>query len=229
MRCRDAAAGSLTDRRSVALSPVDGRHAPGNHRIPQNSCWTSTASSEQGSDPAAPRVHRRSMEDHRHKDGAPVSSPTQKLPAHDPWGIDQHDAARWARHRLALDDARQWARHGWTAEAAGRWATGFTETGGVSQVRGAAAARWQPSRRGGGEDADPRGHLLPTVVRYRVLLGPCERERWRRGGSSQPWGRTLPATSPHQSSARNYERVTNRFASVGRVPRMLAGGQGLAG
>ena len=29
MWCRDAAAGSLTDRRSTALSPVDGRRAPG--------------------------------------------------------------------------------------------------------------------------------------------------------------------------------------------------------
>lgn len=41
MRCRDAAAGSLTDRRSVALSPVDGRHAPGNRQASQNSYWTS--------------------------------------------------------------------------------------------------------------------------------------------------------------------------------------------
>jgi len=47
MRCRDAAAGSLTDRRSVAFSPVDGRHVPGTRWIPQNSSWTSTASSEQ--------------------------------------------------------------------------------------------------------------------------------------------------------------------------------------
>jgi hypothetical protein len=37
MRCRDAAAGSLTVRRSVALSPVDGRHVPGNHWVSQNS------------------------------------------------------------------------------------------------------------------------------------------------------------------------------------------------
>ena len=35
MWCRDAAAGSLTDRRSTALSPVDGRHAPGNRQAPQ--------------------------------------------------------------------------------------------------------------------------------------------------------------------------------------------------
>ena len=35
MRCRNVAAGSLTDRRSVVLSPVDGRHVPGNHQIPQ--------------------------------------------------------------------------------------------------------------------------------------------------------------------------------------------------
>jgi hypothetical protein len=41
MRCRDAAAGSLTDRRSVALSPVDGRHVPGNRQAPHNSEWTS--------------------------------------------------------------------------------------------------------------------------------------------------------------------------------------------
>lgn len=33
--CRDATAGSLTDRRSDALSPVDGPHDPGNHQIPQ--------------------------------------------------------------------------------------------------------------------------------------------------------------------------------------------------
>jgi hypothetical protein len=37
MRCQDAAAGSLTDRRSVALSPVDGRHVPGNRQVSQNS------------------------------------------------------------------------------------------------------------------------------------------------------------------------------------------------
>jgi len=30
MRCRDAAASLLTVRRSVALSPVGGRHVPGN-------------------------------------------------------------------------------------------------------------------------------------------------------------------------------------------------------
>jgi len=41
LRCRDAAAGSLTVRRSVALSPVDGRHAPGDRRASQNSCRTS--------------------------------------------------------------------------------------------------------------------------------------------------------------------------------------------
>jgi hypothetical protein len=39
--CRDAAAGSLTVRRSVALSPVDGPRIPGNHRSSRNSCWTS--------------------------------------------------------------------------------------------------------------------------------------------------------------------------------------------
>jgi hypothetical protein len=50
--------GTLTDRRSVALSPVDGRHVPGNRQAPQNSCWTSRASSEQGDDLAAPRVHQ---------------------------------------------------------------------------------------------------------------------------------------------------------------------------
>src|ERR1035438_5481763 len=73
MRCRDAAAGSLTDRRSETLSPVDGRHVPGNRQISQNSCWTSRTSSERGDDLAAPRVHQRSIQDHRHKDGAPVS------------------------------------------------------------------------------------------------------------------------------------------------------------
>jgi hypothetical protein len=37
MRCQDVAAGPLTDRRSVALTPVGGRHAPGNRQAPQNS------------------------------------------------------------------------------------------------------------------------------------------------------------------------------------------------
>ena len=40
-RCRDAAAGPLTVRRSKALSPIDGRRVPGNHRGSQNSAWTS--------------------------------------------------------------------------------------------------------------------------------------------------------------------------------------------
>src|SRR3712207_9236671 len=57
----------------MALSPVDGRRAPGNCRTLQISCWTFTSSSERGSDPAAPKVHRQSIQNHRHKDGAPVS------------------------------------------------------------------------------------------------------------------------------------------------------------
>ena len=36
IRCRDAAACPLTDRRSAALSPVDGRRVPGNRQVPQN-------------------------------------------------------------------------------------------------------------------------------------------------------------------------------------------------
>src|SRR5215467_2828372 len=40
-RCRDAAASSLTVRRSEALSPIDGRRVPGNHRASQNSFRTS--------------------------------------------------------------------------------------------------------------------------------------------------------------------------------------------
>ena len=35
MQCRDATAGSLTVRRSMALSPVDGRHVLGNRRASQ--------------------------------------------------------------------------------------------------------------------------------------------------------------------------------------------------
>jgi hypothetical protein len=58
--CRDTAAGSLTDRRSqpvlaLALSPIDGPRAPGDHQALRISFWTSTASSEQGSDLVAPR------------------------------------------------------------------------------------------------------------------------------------------------------------------------------
>ena len=73
MGCRNVAAGSLTDRRSQALSPVDGPHIPGNHQIPQISQRTSNVSSEPGGELAAPRVHRQSIWNHRHNDGAPVS------------------------------------------------------------------------------------------------------------------------------------------------------------
>ena len=79
MRCRDAAAGSLTDRRSEAHSPVDGRHVPGNRQAPQNSQWTSTVSSEQGSGLAAPRVHQQ-PHGYRYKDGAPVSGCLAQVP-----------------------------------------------------------------------------------------------------------------------------------------------------
>src|SRR5215211_4862703 len=86
MWCRDAAAGSLTDRRSqhqaLALSPVDGRHAPGNRQALQISCWTSNTSSEQGSDPAAPRVHQQSIQNYRPQEGSPVST-TVEAPAPD--------------------------------------------------------------------------------------------------------------------------------------------------
>jgi len=41
VRCQDAIAGSLAVRRSVALSPVDGRRVLGNGQISQSSCWTS--------------------------------------------------------------------------------------------------------------------------------------------------------------------------------------------
>jgi hypothetical protein len=41
-RGRDVTAASLTDRRSPAHSPVDGRHAPGYRPVSQNSSWTST-------------------------------------------------------------------------------------------------------------------------------------------------------------------------------------------
>ena len=58
MRCQDVAAGSLTVRRPVALSPVDGQHVPGNRQALQYSWWTSRTSSETGDDLAAPRVHR---------------------------------------------------------------------------------------------------------------------------------------------------------------------------
>ncbi len=57
--CRDVAAGSLTDRRSEALSPVDGPHVPGDHQTSQISFRTSTASSEPGDGLVAPRVHQR--------------------------------------------------------------------------------------------------------------------------------------------------------------------------
>ncbi len=62
--CRNVAGGSLTDRRSEALSPVDGPHVPGNRQISQISSWTSTMSSEQGDDLAAPRVHQHPIRDH---------------------------------------------------------------------------------------------------------------------------------------------------------------------
>ena len=64
--CRGAAAGSLAVRRSTALSPVDGRHAPGNRRASQNSCWTSTRQASRAMTQRPPRVHRRPIRDHRH-------------------------------------------------------------------------------------------------------------------------------------------------------------------
>ena len=93
-RFRGTTAGSLTERRSVAHSPVDGQRAPGNHWPPQNSCWTSNVSSEQGDRSAAPRVHRQSIQDHRHKDGAPVSTSVSlddliRTAKQDPGKLDQ--------------------------------------------------------------------------------------------------------------------------------------------
>ena len=46
------------------------------------------ASSEQGGDPAAPRVHQRPIQDHRHKDGAPVS---------DRLGDNDAEVPQWVR------------------------------------------------------------------------------------------------------------------------------------
>ncbi len=40
--------------------------------VPQISRWTSLLSSSQGDNPATPQVHRRPIQNHRHKDGAPV-------------------------------------------------------------------------------------------------------------------------------------------------------------
>ena len=51
--------GSLTVRRSTALSPVDRQHAPGTRRAPHNSEWTSKRQATKGGDSTAPRVHRR--------------------------------------------------------------------------------------------------------------------------------------------------------------------------
>src|SRR5579875_3172711 len=53
--CRDAAASSLTVRRSEALSPIDGRRVPGNHPGLAELIVDFTASSEQGDGPVAPR------------------------------------------------------------------------------------------------------------------------------------------------------------------------------
>lgn len=73
--CRDVAAGSLTDRRSEALSPVDGLHVPGDHQTSQISCWTSGVSSEPGDGLVAPRVHQHFIGKRRHLEGRPVSAP----------------------------------------------------------------------------------------------------------------------------------------------------------
>jgi len=64
--CRGAAAASLTVRRSTALSPVDGRHAPGNRWASQNSSRTSTHQASWAMTQRPPRVHRRPIRDHRH-------------------------------------------------------------------------------------------------------------------------------------------------------------------
>jgi hypothetical protein len=79
MWCRGTAAGSLTDRRSEALSPVDDPHAPGHHQTPQISRWTSIASSEQGDGLVAPQVHQRPIGEHRHREGRPVSADPGRL------------------------------------------------------------------------------------------------------------------------------------------------------
>src|SRR5271166_1187866 len=76
--CRGAAAASLTVRRSTALSPVDGRHAPGNRRASQNSCWTSTRQASRAMTQRPPRVHRGPIQDHRHT-GWCTSEPPVKI------------------------------------------------------------------------------------------------------------------------------------------------------
>jgi len=94
MRCRGVVAGSLIDRRSEALSLVDGPHAPGNHQTPQISWWTLTMSSEQDDGLVAPRVHQRPIGERERKEGGPVSGRSW-------WGgglLDQGDDDEvWAR------------------------------------------------------------------------------------------------------------------------------------
>jgi hypothetical protein len=62
----------------AALSPVDGRRAPGNRRASQNSCWMSPRQASRAMTRRPPRVHRRPIRHHRHT-GWCTSEPPVKI------------------------------------------------------------------------------------------------------------------------------------------------------
>ena len=77
-RCQNVTAASLTDRRSPAHSPVDGRHAletAGPRKTHAGRQWRQ-ASRAMAQQP--PRVHRQSIRDHRHT-GWCTSKPPEKI------------------------------------------------------------------------------------------------------------------------------------------------------
>ncbi len=72
-RRRVAAAGLLTDPRSMALSPVDGQHDPSSHR-PRGSQGGHRGVSANRAVTGGPRVHQRRIARHRQRTGWPVSA-----------------------------------------------------------------------------------------------------------------------------------------------------------
>jgi len=77
-RCQNVTAASLTDRRSLAHSPVDGRHALGTAGPRKTHAGRQQRQASRAMTQQPPRVHRRSIQDHRHT-GWCTSNPFEKI------------------------------------------------------------------------------------------------------------------------------------------------------
>ncbi len=80
-RCQNVIAASLTDRRSSAHSPVDGRHALGTAGPRKTHAGRQLRQASRAMAPQPPRVHRQSIRDHRHT-GWCTSKPLKRSPTH---------------------------------------------------------------------------------------------------------------------------------------------------